>query len=176
MFFNLKFQALEIHRRKALFNFRHLKQERNIDWMMKLLVFLDLHKSNLNYNFIIWYCITSLQKYDYEYRVLFKVGTFFCSYCHIQDTPNECLRCRLPFRTCSSRWWPCLRPCKVYWRGHLGLVHWGQKCICCNPWPQIPCHSLFWRNCWQQKWWLFWHRALKGYLPMLFSLNDKDQI
>lgn len=44
-----------------------------------------------------------------------------------------------------------------------------------HPWPQIPCHSLFWRNCWQQKWWLFRHRALKGYLPMLFSLNDKDQ-
>lgn len=54
MFFNLKFQALEIHRRKALFNFRHLKQERNIDWMMKLLVFIDLHKSNLNYNYIIY--------------------------------------------------------------------------------------------------------------------------
>lgn len=76
MFFNLKFQALEIHRRKALFNFRHLKQERNIDWMMKLLVFIDLHKSNLNYNYIIWYCITSLQKYDYEYKLLFKAGTF----------------------------------------------------------------------------------------------------
>lgn len=44
--------------------------------MMKLLVFIDLHKSNLNYNYIIWYCITSLQKYDYEYKLLFKAGTF----------------------------------------------------------------------------------------------------
>lgn len=29
-------------------------------------------------------------------------------------------------------------------------------------------------NCWQQKWWLFWHRALKGYFPMLISWIRSD--